>query len=721
MTSPIIPQTNTDWLDEIAEPVNDFLPEELEPLKKLPHWILWKMESRDGKPTKVPFQVHPVNGKWIPAKSDDPSTWAAYDDACKVLKNGVSETKGLGFEHGVEGCGIVSVDFDGCIGTDGNIAPWALDFINQHLTYVEKTPSGSGLRALYRYDGKLTLPNGKTAMAWPKPSLPGVEKKAQMEVFVSRKFITVTGDIVGVRRPIADYDGFLDELAKPEASSPATKSSALSKSDEDRLSALLAGNGSGDRSKDDFAACCLLARKYGADHNAIDKAIRGSKLNRDKWNRPDYKNQTIKKAIESELSRRRTEPPDFIEEDENDVTESYPEYPQEVIDGDLLGDLTRALTDGTPLPPQFVREQVKVILGAALDGKVVFQHHPNLSMRHFNMNVSQGKGVGKGETWLRVGDRGRGFLSRIYEQCGIVLKPGSLFGSGEHFISECRGLVADENQRLNLLVYYDEYRWLFEKVENGKSASLLTALTTAYEANHLATGSLVNKSKEIHDLHLSMSGGMTVDNIFKQLSGSGQAGSGFLSRMIMTYGNRMPFDLPNWEDVDHFRANAVVTDICKTVAQISGVLVPEEDPEATELRGEFFNWLRQQSDHKDRLEDYYKRDVLFRCVFSGSRTITREMTEKSIAWTRHQFEIRQALWPDDGGSPTERMERAILNALAKYGDMSERKLAAYANVWRKNSGGFEVFNRALISLSRAGRIVAVGVNRKGKKVYGLDE
>ena len=52
-------------------------------MKNAERWILWKIVNRNNHETKVPFQVkEPTLG----AKSNDPNTWASFDDAINALK-----------------------------------------------------------------------------------------------------------------------------------------------------------------------------------------------------------------------------------------------------------------------------------------------------------------------------------------------------------------------------------------------------------------------------------------------------------------------------------------------------------------------------------------------------------------------------------------------------------------------------------------------------------
>ena len=70
------------------------IPEELE---SLPRWKTWKLEQRNGKATKVPYQVSGER-----ADVTEPTHWTSFDSAFSVSEN-------VGF---VLGAGIVGVDLD---------------------------------------------------------------------------------------------------------------------------------------------------------------------------------------------------------------------------------------------------------------------------------------------------------------------------------------------------------------------------------------------------------------------------------------------------------------------------------------------------------------------------------------------------------------------------------------------------------------------------------
>ena len=69
--------------------------------------------------------------------------------------------------------------------------------------------------------------------------------------------------------------------------------------DRSKFSSLFGGDwsGFGSRSEADMALCCLLAFWTDKDPAAMDRIFRRSGLYRAKWERPDYRDRTIKNAI----------------------------------------------------------------------------------------------------------------------------------------------------------------------------------------------------------------------------------------------------------------------------------------------------------------------------------------------------------------------------------------------------------------------------------------
>ena len=94
------------------------LPQELEPLKQLPQWVLWRLETLPGmdKPTKPPYS--PITGNR--AESNNPATWGTYEQAAAMLERdtqGYYQGLGIMFAGGLYG-----VDIDACIDPLGRIS-----------------------------------------------------------------------------------------------------------------------------------------------------------------------------------------------------------------------------------------------------------------------------------------------------------------------------------------------------------------------------------------------------------------------------------------------------------------------------------------------------------------------------------------------------------------------------------------------------------------------
>ena len=51
-------------------------------IRDLRQWLCWRIEERDGKPTKVPYS--PLTGE--KASSTDPETWASYSEAVEACR-----------------------------------------------------------------------------------------------------------------------------------------------------------------------------------------------------------------------------------------------------------------------------------------------------------------------------------------------------------------------------------------------------------------------------------------------------------------------------------------------------------------------------------------------------------------------------------------------------------------------------------------------------------
>lgn len=144
----------------------------------VPAWLqdkkfcVWVAEPREnGKVNKAPR--HP-NGGWI-LSVKDPERWATFDQVKDAYISGKCDGIGVLL---TDGSGIVGIDIDGwksLVPAHADVFETLEKFIQQG-GYVERSPSGTGLRAFV------------------KGQLDGTgQKSGGFEVYDDGRFLTVTG------------------------------------------------------------------------------------------------------------------------------------------------------------------------------------------------------------------------------------------------------------------------------------------------------------------------------------------------------------------------------------------------------------------------------------------------------------------------------------------------------------------------------------------------
>ena len=247
-------------------------------LKQLPNWVCWKYLTKEGNPTKVPFDAK--TGR--PAKADDSTTWTTFEQASEAADIlGGNDYEGIGFELG--GTDIAGIDFDNAINANGEIDPYALSILALlGDPYSEKSPSGSGLHAFVECDA---LPAGKRKMS---KNHEGVEIYHGKE---GGRYFTFTCDKI-----LGNIIPRIENIELPYQ--------LLTQNKNKRFKALWLGDTSAygnDNSNADFALMCELAKITQNDPVKMERFFSASALGRrDKWtDRADYRQRTIKAALDS--------------------------------------------------------------------------------------------------------------------------------------------------------------------------------------------------------------------------------------------------------------------------------------------------------------------------------------------------------------------------------------------------------------------------------------
>lgn len=271
-----VPQSTTTALNHFNIPA---------PLRKLNQWVLWRLEARNGKATKTPYQP---NGAM--AKVNDSTTWRSYPTVLAAYQAGGFNGIGLVL---TEADDIVGVDLDQCLNPEtGELDAEAARIVSELPTYCEVSPSGRGLRLF----GKGSLPQGG-------------RRKGKVELYESGRYLTVTGHrfngheaLANITTEIAAVHARIFAAAPSAAASPVgiqTASDPLDLDDTALLAKirtskqgmafdrLWSGPGQ-DHSADDLALCNVLAFWSNGDAARMDRLFRQSGLMRDKWDEPHY-------------------------------------------------------------------------------------------------------------------------------------------------------------------------------------------------------------------------------------------------------------------------------------------------------------------------------------------------------------------------------------------------------------------------------------------------
>ncbi len=269
-------------------------------------WLNWKLEkTSDGKATKIPYR--PDGRK---ASTTDSETWSTFEQVKKVSDN----FSGIGIVL-EPNTGIVGLDFDHCIENGKVILKDMEDFITKAKTYVEFSPSGTGLHILFQCSERLDLKRNKHTY--------DKDKKLSVEIYNNGRYFTFTGNVYNGNKDLRnitadDFESLLATLGYPwNADEPKTNSQVEVKVNMDdgsllkhifnskngkKIQDLYNGNladNNNDNSSADFALCLHLAFWTGKDRERMRKLWLGSPLGQRKktQERRDYQDRTIENAI----------------------------------------------------------------------------------------------------------------------------------------------------------------------------------------------------------------------------------------------------------------------------------------------------------------------------------------------------------------------------------------------------------------------------------------
>lgn len=263
-------------------------------LKELHQWVCFKLVYSEKKKKYDKIPKDPNTG--YNAKCNDSKTWSDFETAAKAVTK--YRFDGVGIQLTNE---IIGIDLDNVIENE-NLTAEARNIVDTMQSYTEYSPSGNGLHILCK--GKMSE-KGK--------------RKGNIEMYSEGRFFTVTGNVFEGKNNLEErteqtkiiLEKYLKSETEKQEKEP--KLNSFNLSDEDIITKALnakngskfqdlwAGNLAGNKSDSeaDQALCNILAFYCGANFNKIDRLFCKSGLYRKKWDRMDYKNLTINKAISS--------------------------------------------------------------------------------------------------------------------------------------------------------------------------------------------------------------------------------------------------------------------------------------------------------------------------------------------------------------------------------------------------------------------------------------
>jgi putative DNA primase/helicase len=283
-------------------------------LLAIARWMVYILIPADdsSKPTKQPFNPMTLT---MGNRLEDTSSYPfAVDTLIHAMAYGTAEVHqhgprfaGLGFRFEFDSIApFIFVDIDNCRDSkSGEIQPWALEIIGRLNSYTEVSPSGKGIHILCRAS--------RTPLAG--------NRKGNIEMYWRARWAAMTGqhvpgtpfDLMDRTDEVLALHAELFPPAPPAPPAAATSGGGTIKVNDDELLELARNSRNGVRfrmlfdeppsrpnhSEEDLGLCSLLAFWTARDAIRIDRLFRCSALMRDKWNRSDYRERTIRKAIAS--------------------------------------------------------------------------------------------------------------------------------------------------------------------------------------------------------------------------------------------------------------------------------------------------------------------------------------------------------------------------------------------------------------------------------------
>lgn len=249
----------------------------------------WKFENRKGRKTKVPY--NPATGSR--AQADRAESFSDFATAMTAVAMGRYDGIGIRVDE------VAAIDIDHCIREDGTLNDVAASILAIFPDiYVERSPSGTGLRAFFRVNPSFVFDKSVYYIN---------NRKLGLEIYVpgvTNRFVTVTGNVYrdgtvseATEQLIIALDTYMKRSRKitngtVEPCSYLTDGQVIEHaskaSNGERFMDFYKGDWQkyyDNQSDADMAFVAMLAFWCGNVEEQIDRIFRSSGMMRDKWDR----------------------------------------------------------------------------------------------------------------------------------------------------------------------------------------------------------------------------------------------------------------------------------------------------------------------------------------------------------------------------------------------------------------------------------------------------
>lgn len=706
-------------------------------MKREARWLVYRMEPGvEGRKNKIPYD--PKTGR----KANDPKLGVSFEAA----KSAAADYSGLGFY--VESPYLV-VDIDNCVSRDGLVADYAAEIIREMNTFSELSPSGTGIHV------------------WAKGVKPGDACRRGIEIYSTKRFLTVTGvHVPGTPAQVREveikpiYDRMLaGEFEAPQtvvlsdmpapskyATKPIAQIQSSGRAITDKLQLFMTGEivftkpfviedayGNSvtypSQSEADGALATLLARKHKGNAEKIDADFRVSSLYRSKWDRIDYRDRTIKSAIsfcqrekivdgpvapapapatpaQAQAAVQGSEEEEIIE-----IEEKLPEFP--VFTGSL-NDLCDAMSPDIPYPFKLVAAITH--MGLIRSGLDTLTAEPHIQPRFYTALIAQ-PGRGKTAAINEVSKIMKGVASNYKQFSSIDSGPALVDAFNEQRKDSI--MKTDVNQTLSeslapkILLSPDEIKGVFEKakITAGSRNSMLDELLKLYEGN--TTGNRVRGAKisiHIENAHLGLLGGATEAGYSGMWVGTGGAADGLQSRIIPVgiEDRKMP-SVQKPPDAD--KLAAVIPKLIEQAQRPSQNF--DMSPDAFELFDAWWKSKDQSKASETRIEGIVKRLLIVLAATNDVTVISPDLMQQAIDFGDFVIACRDKFNPLDASTWCQAFENLIISVHQKHGDLTPNACRRLVHPERR-PGGAGPFLQAYKNLVQAGILKECGQSQRSK-------